>query len=349
VSGSGVTWTINPDSVTFAKIQNINTQKLLGRYSTGGGNIEQITLSNGFSFGNDSLYVNYNNILNKPTLGSLAALNSADTSYTMAKVISVNGLKGIVSLTTNNIDTSNNKKYVSLQEKNTWSGKQDALGFTPVDKSDSTDVISYTTKKQFNDGQLLDVKLADSTDATSYTTKNQFNTGQLLDVKLADSSGVHGYTTGNDFTVGLATKVNKSDSTGVNGYATQDNLTKLKKTLQVKLILDATSAATTDSITICIPSEWTGYNLVDADAYVTTVSSSGTPTFTLTNVTDATTMLSTSITIDASEFNSYTAATPAVVNTSYDDVATGDRIKIKCTVAGTGTKGSGVILVFQKP
>jgi hypothetical protein len=60
-------------------------------------------------------------------------------------------------------------------------------------------------------------------------------------------------------------------------------------------------------------------------------------------------MLSTNITVDATEYTSYTAATAPVINTSYDDVATGDLIKIKCTVAGTGTKGSGIILVFQKP
>ncbi len=57
-------------------------------------------------------------------------------------------------------------------------------------------------------------------------------------------------------------------------------------------------------------------------------------------------MLSTSITIDASEFTSYSAATAPVINTSFDDVATGDRIAIDVDVAGTGTKGLGVILRF---
>jgi len=125
--------------------------------------------------------------------------------------------------------------------------------------------------------------------------------------------------------------------------------TRTTHVMELKLILDATSAATTDSIIVCIPAKFNGMNLINADAFVTTVSSSGTPTFSVTNATDATNMLSTNITIDANEFTSYTAATAPVINTSYDDVATGDRIKIKCATAGTGTKGSGIILVFQKP
>jgi hypothetical protein len=40
-------------------------------------------------------------------------------------------------------------------------------------------------------------------------------------------------------------------------------------------------------------------------------------------------------------------ATAAVINTDYDDVATGDLIAIDVDVAGTGAKGLGVILTFS--
>jgi len=90
-------------------------------------------------------------------------------------------------------------------------------------------------------------------------------------------------------------------------------------------------------------------NLVDADAAVYTVSSSGTPTVQIHNLTDTQDMLSTLITIDANEYSSYTAATQPVINASYDDVATGDRLRIDVDVAGTGTKGLDVILTFQTP
>jgi hypothetical protein len=100
---------------------------------------------------------------------------------------------------------------------------------------------------------------------------------------------------------------------------------------------------------ITISSELNGYNLVDADASVTTVSSSGTPTYQIYNVTQTADMLSTEITIDASENTSYTAATPPVIDTNNDDVATGDILRIDKDVAGTGEKGDTVILTFQLP
>lgn len=50
VSGSGATWTIDNDAVTYAKIQNVSdTNRLLGRYSLSGGDVEELTLQNTLS------------------------------------------------------------------------------------------------------------------------------------------------------------------------------------------------------------------------------------------------------------------------------------------------------------
>jgi len=123
-----------------------------------------------------------------------------------------------------------------------------------------------------------------------------------------------------------------------------------KRIIEVKVFDDATAVTTGDGkAIICIPESMNGMNLVQAEAYCTTVSSSGNPAIALRNVTDTTNPLSTDITIDATEFTSYTAATRSVVNATYDDVATGDRIAIDVDTAGTGTKGLGVILTFQLP
>ena len=123
-----------------------------------------------------------------------------------------------------------------------------------------------------------------------------------------------------------------------------------KRVIQVKVFDDATALATGNGKAIfMIPVELNGMNLVDVEAFVTTVSSSGAPNVMIRNVTDSQDMLSTAITIDASEYTSLTAATAPVINTSYDDVATGDLIAIDVDGAGTGAKGLGIILSFQTP
>ena len=117
---------------------------------------------------------------------------------------------------------------------------------------------------------------------------------------------------------------------------------------ELKIIADSSTLTTGDGqLIFAVPSDMNGMNLVDADAFVTTVSSSGTPTVQIRNVTDAVDMLTTKITIDANEYTSYTAATAPVIDVAHDDVATGDLIAIDVDVAGTGAKGLGVMLVFR--
>ena len=60
-------------------------------------------------------------------------------------------------------------------------------------------------------------------------------------------------------------------------------------------------------------------------------------------------MLSTVMTIDTTETDTSTAATPAVIDTANDDVATGDKISIDVDAVSSGTapKGLYVELIFQ--
>lgn len=99
-----------------------------------------------------------------------------------------------------------------------------------------------------------------------------------------------------------------------------------------------------------VPSAINGWNLTGVAANVTVASSSGTPTIQVRRVRAGSPadMLSTRITIDANELDSKDAATPAVINASNDDVATGDQIYIDCDVAGTSTEGLSVLLTFTE-
>lgn len=122
-----------------------------------------------------------------------------------------------------------------------------------------------------------------------------------------------------------------------------------ERVLQIKVVDDTTGLTTGDGKAIvCVSDDLNGLVLVDADAYVTTNSSSGTPTVAIRRIRSGTAvdMLSTNITIDANEPTSYTAAVQPVLNTANDDVLTGDLIAVDVDVAGTGAKGLGVVLAF---
>lgn len=124
----------------------------------------------------------------------------------------------------------------------------------------------------------------------------------------------------------------------------------LSRIVYVKVILETTVLATGDGQAyVTIPALLNGYDLIGAHAAVYTASTSGLPTFQIHNLTDTQDMLSTLITIDENEFSSYTAATPPVIDTAHDDVATGDRLRIDVDLAGTGTKGLDIILTLQLP
>lgn len=128
--------------------------------------------------------------------------------------------------------------------------------------------------------------------------------------------------------------------------------TNAVKVIILKLVDDDTALGTGDNAgkaEFPIPQEFNGANLIDAHAFVSTVSSSGTPTYMVHNLTQTADMLSTAITIDENEKASYTADTQPVVDTGNDDVATGDVIRIDKDVAGTGEKGDTIILTFQIP
>jgi hypothetical protein len=99
-----------------------------------------------------------------------------------------------------------------------------------------------------------------------------------------------------------------------------------------------------------IPTGYGGMNLVEVHAQVITAGTTGTEDIQIANVTQAADMLTTKITIDSTETGSHTAATPAVIDTNNDDVATNDLIRIDVdAVQTTKAKGLIVTLGFQLP
>lgn len=134
-----------------------------------------------------------------------------------------------------------------------------------------------------------------------------------------------------------------------------------KRVVQVVAFDFATDTATGDGkFYFYVPAELNGMNLVAVHAQVITAGTTN-----LTNVDlarCATTasgnacsgtvsdMLSTNLTIDSGENSSTTAATAAVIDTSYDDVATGQIVRVDVDAVSTTTaKGLIVTMEFQLP
>lgn len=120
--------------------------------------------------------------------------------------------------------------------------------------------------------------------------------------------------------------------------------------IQLKIVPDDVVVATgDDQFFLAISEDMDGMDLIAVAAWVSTPSSSGVVTVRPRNETQGTDMLTTQITIDAGETNSFTAAVPPVINTGADDVDVADFIGINVDTAGTGAKGLGVDLTFAMP
>ena len=88
---------------------------------------------------------------------------------------------------------------------------------------------------------------------------------------------------------------------------------------------------------------------VITSVYAMRKSGTGVPALQLRNVTDGVDVLSTKVTIDSGEVTSGTAATPAVINTSNDDVASYDIFAVDVDVAGTATLNCVFYVGLTKP
>lgn len=97
---------------------------------------------------------------------------------------------------------------------------------------------------------------------------------------------------------------------------------------------------------IVVPAAIGGKNLTRVHARVITAGTTGTTDIQIANVTQGADMLSTKITIDSGETASDTAATPPVIDTGNDDVATNDLLRIDVDAVST-TKPKGLIITLE--
>ena len=156
--------------------------------------------------------------------------------------------------------------------------------------------------------------------------------------------------------VELATAAETTTGTDATRAVTPDGLAGSdygKRVVSILVFDDGTDTATGDGagdVFYRIPSVLDGYNLVAVAAQVHTAGTTNTLDIQIHNITDTADMLSTKLTIDSTEKDSSTAATPAVIDSTADDVATGDQLRIDVdAVHTTAAKGLLVELQFQEP
>jgi hypothetical protein len=128
-----------------------------------------------------------------------------------------------------------------------------------------------------------------------------------------------------------------------------DDLNYLKTLAPVCVQLQlngATALTTSDKAYFRGADKMTGtWTLTKVSAMCKGASSSGAVTLTVKN--GSTSMLSTNITLDQNEYDTLTAATPAVISTP--NVVTGDQIEVAVTGAGVGVTFCIAELTFTPP
>jgi hypothetical protein len=99
-----------------------------------------------------------------------------------------------------------------------------------------------------------------------------------------------------------------------------------------------------------IPYAFDGYDVVYVHAEVKTAGTTGTTDIQLRNITQSQDILSTKLTIDSGETGSDTAATPAVINLSNDDLSAYDLLAVDVDAKSTtAAKGLIVTVGMRKP
>jgi hypothetical protein len=117
--------------------------------------------------------------------------------------------------------------------------------------------------------------------------------------------------------------------------------------VQIMAVAKATDLEVADGIAYFhVPAGLNGMDLVEVHAECFTAPVGAGLVIEISNNGAATQMLSTNLTIDAGATGSDTAGTPAVIDTSNDDLDTDDLIQINCTQIGSSTAGAGLLVTM---
>lgn len=252
---------------------------------------------------------------------------------------------GNSSSTTSSSSITNSDTALPLTSDTNFAAKS-GEGMVIIDEGQAAEELAYATTKS---GSSLTIPLA--------------NRGLEGGSAQAHSSGasVKGILTAgmwNDLIDSISNVLSKVtgalDTTKVVDLTTAQSL-KLKtispRTVGIQVVDSGVNTSTGDGKAYFrVPSSLNGFNITGVAATVYTAGTTGTTDIQIRNKTDSVDVLSTKLTIDSAETDSSTAATAAVIDTTKDDVATGDVIAIDVdAVSTTAAKGLYVEITLALP
>lgn len=354
VSGTGTVMTIDPNVVTYAKMQDVSvTDRVLGRSTAGAGDVEEIACT----AAGRALIDDADASAQRTTLGLGTAAVQAGTTGALVGTTDTQTL-------TNKTLTSPILNTPTLTVLDTGLTVQDNLdttkqmvfqlsGITTATTRTLTAPDANTTLVGTDATQTLTNKTIDLTSNTLVGSVAEFNTALEAadfyttggtDVALADGG------TGASLVDPNADRILFwDDSAGaVTFLAPASNLTISGTDLLVteSMIIavgDEITAITTGTAKVTFRMPY-AFTLTEVRASLTTASSSGIPTVDINEA--GTTILSTKLTIDANETTSTTAAVPPVISDA--SLADDASMTIDIDVAGTGAAGLKVYLIGRK-
>jgi len=340
-SGDGAT-TIANDAVTNAKLANVATATIKGRITSGSGDPEDLTASDVRSIINvaDGATANVGTVTSVGVSGT-NGIEVASSPVTGSGTIALSVNAGTLRSHLNVADGANNYVHPnhSGDVTSTGDGATTIANLAVATGKIANQAVTYAKIQNVGTGTFLGRTAAGTGSVTALTSADTF-------VSTATTSVAGRVQLATDSEVTTASATNRAitpNALRTSIYGRRSFFIQVSNPNSVPIVAQDSLA------TLFIPADINNWDLIAVSAQCTVASSSGLPTVQIRNVTDSVNMLSTALTIDANEKTSHTAATPAVINTSVDDVQTGDQIEINVTNSGTGTKGLHVVLTFQKP
>lgn len=232
--------------------------------------------------------------------------------------------------------------------------------------AERTAIAANTTHKTSNgsDHTFIDQDVTSGASPTFATTNMTEGTDKnfVTDAEATVIGNTSGTNTGDEAAADLttagvievATAAETTTGTDATRAVSPDGLAGSihgKKTVQLTCVDYATDTAVGDGVGYFhVPAALAGFNIVAVHAEVITAGTTGTTDIQIHNVTAAADILSTKLTIDSGETGSDTAATPAVISATEDDLTENDLIRIDVdAVSTTAAKGLIVTLDCQLP